>query len=64
MMSQSLSFWLLKRHKTYRGGEFMAELKYLSLWKDGRLIFLKREDFERQSIWRRISKRIKRLIKR
>ena len=42
----------------------MKEPKYLTLWKDGRLIFLKREDFERRSIWRGIWRRLKRLIKR
>ena len=47
----------------------MAELKYLTVWKDGRLIFLKRKDFERlkperRSFLQRICKKIKRLIKR
>ena len=42
----------------------MKELKYITMWKDGRLIFLKREDFERRNIWRGIWRRLKRLIKR
>jgi len=42
----------------------MAELKYISIWKDGRLIFLKREDFERRGIWRGIWRRLKRLIRK
>jgi hypothetical protein len=38
--------------------------KYLTLWKDGRLIFLKREEFERQGIVKKISKALKRLFRR
>jgi hypothetical protein len=39
--------------------------KYLTLWKDGKLIFLKREDFERrQGFVKKIAKRLKRLFKR
>jgi hypothetical protein len=42
----------------------MKELKYITIWKDGRLVFMKREDFERRGIWRRLKQRIKRLIRR
>jgi hypothetical protein len=42
----------------------MPELKYITMWKDGKLIFLKREDFERRSIWQNIWRRLKRLIRR
>ena len=46
----------------------MKELKYLTLWKDGRLIFLKKEEFERRSIWRmiwqRVWQRLSRLVRR
>ena len=39
--------------------------KYLTLWKDGKLIFLKREDFERQEgIVGKIVKVLKKLFKR
>ncbi|ALG96932.1 hypothetical protein [Hydrogenobaculum phage 1] len=38
--------------------------KYLTLWKDGRWVFLKREDFERQGIVKKISKWLRKLIKR
>jgi hypothetical protein len=38
--------------------------KYLMLWKDGRLIFLKREEFERRSILQSIWRRLRRLVKR
>jgi len=38
--------------------------KYLTLWKDGRLIFLKREEFERQGIVKKISKALKKLFRR
>jgi len=39
--------------------------KYLTLWKDGKLIFLKREDFERQKgIVGKIVKVLKKLFKR
>jgi hypothetical protein len=40
----------------------MAELKYLTIWKDGRLIFLKRRDFERRGIWRKLVRRMKRFF--
>jgi len=42
----------------------MAELKYISIWKDGRLVFMKREEFERRGIIRRIIRKVKRLIKK
>lgn len=42
----------------------MAELKYLTLWKDGRLIFMKKVEFEHRSIWQRISKKVKQLFER
>jgi len=42
----------------------MAELKYITIWKNGRLVFMKREDFERRDIIRRIIRRLKRLIRR
>jgi hypothetical protein len=42
----------------------MAELKYLTMWKDGKLVFLKRVEFERPSLWQRICKKVKRLIKK
>jgi len=42
----------------------MREPKYLTLWKDGRLVFMKREEFERRGIWRRLWQRIKRLVRR
>ena len=39
--------------------------KYLTLWKDGRWIFLKREEFERQEgIVGKIVKVLKKLFKR
>jgi hypothetical protein len=38
--------------------------KYLTLWKDGRLIFLKREEFERQGIVKKVAKYLKRLFRR
>jgi hypothetical protein len=38
--------------------------KYLTLWKDGRLVFLKREDFERQGIVKKISRYLKKLFRR
>jgi hypothetical protein len=42
----------------------MKEPKYLSLWKDGRLIFLKREDFERrEGIIKKIIKHLKKRAK-
>jgi hypothetical protein len=47
-----------------QGGETMGELKYLTMWKDGRLIFLKREEFERPSLWKRICRKVKRLIRK
>jgi len=42
----------------------MRKLKYISIWKDGRLIFLKREDFERRGIVQRIIRKVKRLIRK
>jgi hypothetical protein len=42
----------------------MKELKYLTIWKDGRWVFLKRDDFEHRGIIRRVIRRLKRLIKR
>jgi hypothetical protein len=42
----------------------MAELKYLTLWKNGRWVFLKRQEFERQGIFRKLWRKIKRLIKK
>jgi len=41
----------------------MKELKYVTLWKEGRLVFMKREDFERRSIIKKIIKHIKKLFK-
>jgi hypothetical protein len=39
--------------------------KYLTLWKDGKLIFLKREDFERrQGFVKKIAKRLKSLFRK
>jgi len=38
--------------------------KYLTLWKDGKWVFLKREEFERQGIVKKISKALKRLFRR
>jgi hypothetical protein len=39
--------------------------KYLTLWKDGRWIFLKREEFERQEgIVEKIVKVLKKLFKK
>ena len=39
--------------------------KYLTLWKDGRWIFLKREEFERQEgIVKKVAKYLKRLFRR
>jgi len=40
----------------------MKELKYVTLWKDGRLVFMKREDFERQKLLKKISKALKKLF--
>ena len=44
------------------------DLKYLMLWKDGRLIFMKKDEFERRSIWReiwqRVWQRLSRLVRR
>jgi hypothetical protein len=45
------------------GKEIQAP-KYLTLWKDGRWIFLKREDFERQGIVKKITKYLKKLFRR
>jgi len=42
----------------------MAELKYLSLWKDGRLVFMKKVEFERRSLWKEIYKEIKQLLRK
>jgi len=42
----------------------MREPKYLTLWKDGRWVFLKREDFERQGIVKKIAKTLKRLFRK
>jgi len=42
----------------------MAELKYITMWKDGRLVFMKRKEFERRGIWRGIWRRLKRLIRK
>ena len=48
----------------------MGELKYLTVWKDGRLIFMKRKEFiekekvEPKSLWRRFFKKIRRLVAR
>jgi hypothetical protein len=42
----------------------MAELKYLTLWKGDRLVFMKREEFERRSFWQKIYKEIKQLIRK
>lgn len=43
----------------------MQSPKYLTMWKDGRWIFLKREDFEcRQGIVKKIAKYFRKLIKR
>jgi len=43
----------------------MKELKYITIWKDGRLVFMKREDFfKRRGIIWRIIRRLKRLIRR
>jgi len=41
----------------------MAELKYLTLWKNGRWVFLKREEFECRGIWRKLKRLIKRIKK-
>jgi hypothetical protein len=38
--------------------------KYLTLWKDGKLIFLKREDFERQGFVKKFFKRLKKLFRK
>jgi hypothetical protein len=38
--------------------------KYLTLWKDGRWIFLKREDFERQGFVKKFLKRLKKLFRK
>jgi hypothetical protein len=40
----------------------MAELKYLTMWKDGRLVFMKRVDLERRALWWKIYQKIKQLI--
>ena len=43
----------------------MKELKYLTLWKDGRWVFMKREDFfKRRGIIWRIIWGLKQLIRR
>jgi hypothetical protein len=42
----------------------LQEPKYLTLWKDGKLIFLKREEFERQGIVKKITRYLKKLIRR
>jgi len=42
----------------------MKELKYITMWKDGRLVFMKREEFERRGILRSIWRRLKQLIRR
>ncbi|MCI4463756.1 MAG: hypothetical protein JHC30_06265 [Caldisericum sp.] len=38
--------------------------KYLTLWKDGRWVFLKREDFECQGFVKKITKWFRKLIRR
>jgi hypothetical protein len=38
--------------------------KYITLWKDGRLVFLRREEFERQSFWQKIKQKLRQLIRR
>ena len=38
--------------------------KYLTLWKDGRWVFLKREEFERQGFVEKLVKVLKKLFKR
>jgi hypothetical protein len=40
----------------------MAELKYLTLWKDSRLVFMKKIELERKSLWWKIYRKIKELI--
>lgn len=42
----------------------MKELKYLTIWKDGRWIFMKREDFKHQGIIWRIIRKLKQWIRR
>jgi len=45
----------------------MAEIKtpkYLTLWKDGRWVFMKREEFERQGIVKKIARRLKSLFRK
>jgi len=43
----------------------MKELKYLTLWKDGRWVFMKREDFfKRRGIIWRIIRGLKQLVRR
>jgi len=38
--------------------------KYLTLWKDGKWFFLKREEVERQGIVKKIIKYLKKLFRR
>jgi len=42
----------------------MAELKYLTIWKNGQWVFMKRDEFERRGLWKRLKHRLKRIIKR
>jgi hypothetical protein len=42
----------------------MKDPKYLTLWKNGHWIFLKREDFERQGFVKKFLKRLKKFFQR